>query len=317
MANGCSAAPLPGMVLSARQQVARVVAQVALARDTWRLRLHCPDIARQAVPGQFFMIRQPGVINPLLGRPFALYDTWLDEAGEPAGIDVVYLVVGKMTRLMSGWDQGEPVEIWGPLGNGFPPLDCDHLILVAGGIGYTPFLAVAREALGKRRYSQAVHRQNSSSNGMPSTAEETARAPSPIAPAKIDFCYGVRSVEYLADRSDFQALGIEPHIATDDGSFGHRGFVTELLAGILERKSAATAGRTAIYCCGPEPMMHGTAELAAKHGVSCWLSLETPMACGFGACFSCVTRVKLPEGGWDYRRVCVEGPIFRSAELAW
>ena len=72
---------------------------------------------------------------------------------------------------------------------------------------------------------------------------------------------------------------------------------------------------TAIYCCGPEPMMHAVSRLAAQHSVPCWLSLETPMACGFGACFSCVTRVKLPEGGWDYRRTCIEGPIFPADQL--
>jgi dihydroorotate dehydrogenase electron transfer subunit len=64
-------------------------------------------------------------------------------------------------------------------------------------------------------------------------------------------------------------------------------------------------------------MMHAVAQLAERHGVPCWLSLETPMACGFGACFSCVTRVKQSDGGWDYRRVCVEGPIFEAASLAW
>lgn len=316
MPEACSASLLPGMVSTARQHIATVVEQRPMARDTWRLRLHCPEIARQSVPGQFFMIRQPGVTNPLLGRPFALYDTYLDAAGAPAGIDVVYLVVGKMTGLMSSWRAGDHAEIWGPLGNGFPLPRCLRLILVAGGIGNTPFLAAAREAIGGRTYS-------------------TSRSIAPLDPAAVTFCYGVRSAGYLAGLADFQSLQIDLRLATDDGSCGHHGFVTDLVAEILVREAPAGAARgddavsrtqhgdaaprvpLAIYCCGPEPMMHAVAELAARHRVPCWLSLETPMACGFGACFSCVARVKQPDGGWDYRRVCVEGPVFPAAELAW
>ena len=148
----CSHHPLPGLVPTARQAIVRVVEQVQLARDTYRLRLEAPELARNVVPGQFFMIRSPGGTNPLLGRPFALYDTWLDRDGNPAGIDVAYLVVGKMTGLMASWTPGDRVEVWGPLGNGFPIAIASRLLLVAGGIGNTPFPAVAREGLGLRSY---------------------------------------------------------------------------------------------------------------------------------------------------------------------
>jgi dihydroorotate dehydrogenase electron transfer subunit len=252
------------------------------------------------MPGQFFMIRSPGVTNPLLGRPFALYDTWLDREGNPAGIDVVYLVVGKMTGLMASWMPGDRVEVWGPLGNGFPLIQASRLLLVAGGIGNTPFPAVAREALGLRRYG--------------------GRAVSdPLSPGRIAFCYGVRSSEYFSGMEDFALLGIDTRLATDDGSRGHKGFVTDLVAKMIEVQipnEDPDSEKTHIYCCGPEPMMHAVAKLAARHGIPCWLSLETPMACGFGACFSCVTRVKQPDGGWDYRRTCVEGPIFPAEQLA-
>jgi dihydroorotate dehydrogenase electron transfer subunit len=272
-----------------------VIEQVRLARDTYRLRLESPELARDVVPGQFFMIRAPGVTNPLLGRPFALYDTWLDGAGSPAGIDVAYLVVGKMTGLMASWNAGDRVEIWGPLGNGFPLPGASRLVLVAGGIGNTPFPAVAREALGLRRY------------GGRSIADA-------LAPERVRFCYGVRSADYLAGLGDFTALGIDVRLATDDGSRGHKGFVTDLAAELLAGES--DGGAAYVYCCGPEPMMHAVARLAARHQARCWLSLETPMACGFGACFSCVTKVKLSDGTWDYRRTCVEGPVFPAELLA-
>ena len=292
--DSCSHTSLPGLVPTARQMIVPVVEQVRLARDTYRLRLAAPELAREVVPGQFFMIRAPGVINPLLGRPFALYDVWLDRSGNPAGIDIAYLVVGKMTGLMATWTPGELVEVWGPLGNGFPMADCGRLLLVAGGIGNTPFLAVAREALGLRRYGRRA----------PATA---------LACDQVTFCYGVRSAEYLAGLEDFEALNVETRLATDDGSRGHKGYVTELVAEVLKDCPAAN---TRIYCCGPEPMMHAVAKLAAGHDVRCWLSLETPMACGFGACFSCVTRVKQPDCEWDYRRTCVEGPVFPAEQLA-
>ena len=291
----CSHPPLPGMVATARQTTAPVVEQVQLARDTFRLRIAAPELAAQVVPGQFFMIRSPGTTNPLLGRPFALYDVWRDSSGESAGIDVAYLVVGKMTRLMSTWNPGDQVELWGPLGNGFPIPECERLLLVAGGIGNTPFPAVASEAIGRVRYGDRS-------------------VSKPLAADRVSFCYGVRSAEYLAGLDDFSRLGIDVRLATDDGSRGRKGFVTDLVAEILQTEGSAGCR---IYCCGPEPMMHAVAKLAARHSVSCWLSLETPMACGFGACFSCVTKVKQPDGDWDYRRTCVEGPIFPAEQLAF
>jgi dihydroorotate dehydrogenase electron transfer subunit len=305
MTRNGAATILPGLVADARQQIVDVVANERLARDTYRLRLAAPEMARQVVPGQFFMIRVPGVTDPLLARPFALYDTWLDQSGHPAGIDVVFLVVGKMTGLMRFLRAGDRVELWGPLGNGFPPVDARRLLMVAGGIGNTPFLAVARASLGLRSYG---------------TRNVAPR--SPLEAGAIKFCYGARSADYFSGLDDFSSLGIDLRLATDDGSRGHKGFVTDLVARWLDAlpevgSPAAEPVRAAVYCCGPEPMMRAVARLAAPREVPCWLSLETPMACGFGACFSCVVRVRVDgeNPGWDYRRVCVEGPVFRSTDL--
>lgn len=283
---------LCGLVPTAVQLVAKVVEQERMARDTFRLRIECPEIAAQIVPGQFFMIRAFGETDPLLGRPFALYDTY-EENGQPAGIDFGYVVIGKLTSLMSRWTPGTNVEIWGPLGNGFPAPDGGHLMMVAGGIGQTPFLAVSREALGTKRYGKPDQRRVQR-------------------PSKLTLCYGVRSKEYLAGVDEFQMEGLDVRISTDDGSHGHHGFVTDLLKESLSSESRPDR----VYCCGPEPMMHATAKICAQHNVRCWLSLESPMACGFGICFSCVVPVKTPDGEWDYRRSCVEGPVFEAECLA-
>ncbi len=285
-----SYAPLPGMNASAVQQIATVVEQERMARDTYRIRLRCPELAQQIVPGQFFMVRAAGESETILGRPFALYDVY-EENGSVAGVDFGFVIVGKLTSQMPHWQVGDEAVVWGPLGNGFPVPDCERLVLVAGGIGQTPFLAVAREALGLRKYG---------------------RPPRMLSrlPKEVTLCYGVRSGEWLAGLNDFTLPGLDVRVSTDDGTFGHHGFVTELLAGEL-----TPHGPDHVYCCGPEPMMHAVARLCAAANVPCWLSLESPMACGFGACFSCVTRVRTDGESWDYRRTCVEGPVFEAAKL--
>lgn len=275
------------------QRVVEVAEHVQLARDTYRIRLCSPALAEQITPGQFVMLRLPGRDDPLLGRPFALYDTWLED-GRPQGVDIVYLVIGKMTRQLARCRPGDAVELWGPLGNGFSAAPVEHLILVAGGIGQTPFLALGREFLGLRQYGSPPRR---------------------VASAKqVTLCYGARSADYLAGVDDFRDVGMEVRISTDDGSAGRHGFVTDLLAEMLP---TVAVEKTRVACCGPEPMMERVAEQCLAANVPCQASLETPMACGIGICFSCVAKVRQADGEWDYKRTCVEGPVFDAEKLVW
>jgi len=264
---------------------------VPLARDTYRVRFACPEIARRILPGQFVMLRLAGCNDPLLGRPLALYDVVADAHGRPAGLDIVYVAVGKMTRLLATLRPGALMEVWGPLGNGFPPTAGEHLVMVAGGIGQTPFLALAREYLDLRAY------------GEPPRQVPRAR--------KVTLCYGTRSGAYLAGVADFERLGVDVRLSTDDGSVGHQGLVTELIRPAV----AASSGRCRIVCCGPEPMLAATAQIARQLGLPCQVSLESPMACGIGICFSCVAKIRDASGAWDYRRTCVEGPVFEAEEV--
>jgi dihydroorotate dehydrogenase electron transfer subunit len=282
--------PTPPTCPTVFHQIVPVIENVPLARATYRIRLNSPDLARAIRPGQFVMVRAPHRIDPLLGRPFALYDTVLSASGQPQAIDIVYLVVGKLTGLLATFRAGEGVELWGPLGNGFPnlsPDQCDHVGLVAGGIGQTPFLAHVRELLGARGYGGNAARRQAK---------------------QVSLYYGVRTADLAAGVEDFRAAGASVHLASDEGSIGYKGCVTRLLE--TQRPPQRLFG------CGPEPMMRALAALAKRWNVPCDLSLETPMACGLGICFSCVTKVRT-EDGWDYRRVCVDGPIFDAASLAW
>jgi dihydroorotate dehydrogenase electron transfer subunit len=183
---------------SAVQQRVSIADNVRLACDTFRVRFWCVPIAGRIVPGQFLMVRLAGANDPLIGRAFAFYDTVRDEDGELTGIDIVYLAKGKFTRRLADMVPGQQLDVWGPLGNGFSVEPVEHLIMVAGGIGQTPFLALASEFLGHRQYGtppRHVVRSN-----------------------KVTLCYGARTADMLAGVEDFQRLGVDVRLATDDGS---------------------------------------------------------------------------------------------------
>ncbi len=277
----------------ALQRSVVVEENVQLASDTYRVRFHCPDIARRIVPGQFLMLRLSDINDPLIGRPLALYDTVLSESQDPTGIDVVYLVKGKFTSRLARCLPGQTMDVWGPLGNGFPAEPVDHLIMVAGGIGQTPFLALGQEYLGRRRYGDP---------------------PREVTPsAKVTLCYGARTADLLAGVEDFERIGLDARLCTEDGSRGHHGIVTDLLEQVLAEGESPRR----IVCCGPERMMEAVAGIAAASGTPCEVSLETPMACGIGICFTCVAKIKDASGDWDYRRTCVEGPVFDATRVEW
>lgn len=271
----------------------RIEQQKLIAKDTWQLTVRAPNLACRAIPGQFFMVRIAGQNDPLIGRALAMYEMHRNADGQPDGISVVYTVKGKFTQALARKSVGEAVELWGPLGNSFTQTPTDHLILVAGGVGQTPMLTLASAALGVARYGEL--------------GEGKAFA------KKVTLCYGARSREYLAGLDDFEKVCSEVRVATDDGSLGHRGLVTEVLKEVL----SASGPNCRVACCGPEPMMQAVSQVAGSFGVGCEVSLETPMACGIGICFTCVAKVKQSDGQWDYQRTCVEGPIFASEQIVW
>ena len=228
---------------SAQNVAATVIENARLARDTYRMRVDAAGIGRRILPGQFLMVRVAGFDDPMLGRAFAVYDVARDASGDAIGVDFVYLVHGKMTTAFARCQPGQQVELWGPLGNGFTPANVDHLIMVAGGIGQTPFLALGKEALGKQSY------------GDPARSAPTVQ--------NATLCYGVRTADLLAGADDFRAAGLDLRVASDDGSVGHHGLVTDLLREALDE----TAGqRRQVVCCGPEPMMQAVAEICAEAG---------------------------------------------------
>lgn len=268
-----------------------IVELTQVAEGTYRVRLACPEIARKYIPGQFVMVRVAGAVDPLIGRALAIFDRYAAADGSWEGIDVIFVAKGKFTSAVARMQVGRKLELWGPLGNGFSNEPVDHLILVAGGVGETPMLSYGQEALGKQRFGA------NRSHGYAK---------------RVTLCYGARTSKYLACIEQFEKSGIDVVVSTDDGSRGHRQQVTASLRQVLDR----SVDSCRIACCGPEPMMHAVSLIAEELGVPCQVSLETPMACGIGICFTCVAKIR-DEQGWDYKRTCVEGPIFDACSIDW
>ncbi len=243
------------------------------------MKLKAPGIAGDAHPGQFLMLSCSPHPDPLLRRPFAVHDVWLEEdpSGKPAGVLVLYEVVGRGTAMLSQMRAGQNISVVGPLGRGFAICETARALLVAGAVGVAPlaFLARALESKGCR----------------------------------VTAMLGARTKDLLY-AGEFPNAG-ETILATDDGSAGLRGPVTGALEAALDDDCADVT----VYAAGPTPMLRRVADLAAFYGVSCQLSLEAFMACGIGACNGCVVRALGEDGEPAYLRVCKEGPVFNSRRI--
>jgi len=254
--------------------MASILENKKLLPDFYRMKLAAPQIAMTAVPGQFVMIRTSSTLDPLLRRPISLHRINKDEGT----IELVYQVLGKGTTLLSQIDQCE-LEVMGPLGKGFTwQQNFKRTAIVGGGCGIAPLLALAEEIV---EMGQEVH-----------------------------VLLGAQTKEKLLNESDFRELGCKVQVATDDGSSGKKGFVTELLAELMD-----TVDLDQVYCCGPLPMTRGIIKLAEENKISCQVSIEERMACGIGACLGCVCQVRNDDGTIGYKRVCHEGPVFDAGEL--
>jgi dihydroorotate dehydrogenase electron transfer subunit len=262
-----------------------VLRNVDLGRGNWLLEFEAGDVALAMRPAQFFMIGVPGS-DVLLRRPFSvcgLPGTFAD--GRPGAVQVLYRVYGRGTKLLASLRTGASLHVLGPLGCGFtfPRAKDAKIVLVAGGIGCAPFPAFLTEL------------------------EHNGRSATLI--------YGARGAGELPLLDWFRERCDAVIVTTDDGSLGTRGMVTAPLQAML---AGEDRDKLHLYVCGPSPMLKAVASLALAAGVACDLSLEAPMACGFGVCLGCVVPThEQVEGAVSYERVCVEGPVMAAARLAW
>jgi dihydroorotate dehydrogenase electron transfer subunit len=243
------------------------------------MKLRAPEIASRAHPGQFVMLRVSDAPDPLLRRPFSIHDVWFEsgDTDAPAGILLLYHVVGAGTEMMAEMKTSGSVSVTGPLGIGFSACTTSKALLVAGGVGIAPLRFLGRNL------SECVQR--------------TA------------LLAGARTSDEI-HTAGFEANG-EVTLTTDDGSKGIRGPVTVALEAALEEDP----NDVTVYACGPKGMIARVKDLVDLYNVPCEVSLEAFMACGIGACYGCVVRATDRDGEPSYLRVCKEGPVFDSRRL--
>jgi len=261
-----------------------VVANTRLSADYNVLALAAPDIAAAATPGQFVMVKAAAGNDPLLRRPFSLFEVLRDAEGRATGLSILVKRIGPSTRLLYDARVGDTVACLGPLGQPFTLLDPPaEGWMVAGGVGLAPFWTLA-EAL-------------------------VARG------VKTTLFYGARKGEELFYLDYFRRLRVELVLTTEDGSVGEKGRVIAP----LERRLASHPSDQAItlYACGPEGMLEATAHTAAKYERHCEVSVERIMGCGMGGCYSCIVPMKSATGGFHHVRSCMAGPVLDAAQIVW
>ncbi|MBI2867920.1 MAG: dihydroorotate dehydrogenase electron transfer subunit [Chloroflexi bacterium] len=261
-----------------------VLSNVEVAEDTYVMWFDAPPVAREGAPGQFIMVRCGGhETRLLLRRPMSLYRFGRDAqalGGEPVSVapdavSILYEVVGKGTRWLSGRKPGDRVNIIGPLGNGFTqPLAARKLLVVFGGIGIGGVMSLVDKALREGR--------------------------------EVRLLYGARTAKKLAPLP-YDASRALVQCATDDGTAGHRGRVTDLIDGHI-------GWADAVFACGPTPMFASMARRWKERGwkTPCEALLEARMGCGLGACYACSI-----ETAAGYKRVCTYGPKYDLRELVF
>ena len=263
--------------------VAEVISNVHLSSDYNVLALSAPQIAEHALPGQFVMVKAADRLEPLLRRPFSVFEV-LEERGTIVGFSLLSKRIGPSTTLIYDAKSGDRIQCLGPLGRPFAPVAApDEAWLVAGGVGLAPFATLAQVL----------------------RARDT----------RVRLYYGARRGAELFYLDMFEQMGVELVLTTEDGSRGERGRVTIPLERDLKARPA-DAG-VMLYACGPEPMLAAVARLAAAHGRPSQVSVERVMGCGLGGCYSCVVPVKHGNEESNLVRSCISGPVFDGAELVW
>lgn len=238
-----------------------------------------PKIADDCLPGQFLNVKIGGNPELLLRRPFSIH-----RVSGPK-VEILYEVVGKGTQALSAQKAGEYLDVIGPLGNGFrlPAAISRPPVIVAGGMGVAPLIFLSEKLTECK--ARSVKR-------------------------KILVFIGAKAKNGILCAKDFKELGCEVKIATDDGSRGFKGKVTELLKDFITHYTSNITPE--IYACGPRPMLQEAGRIAAYSGIPAQVSLEEHMACGIGACLGCIVQTKQGQ-----KRACKDGPVFNAEEIIW
>ncbi len=251
-----------------KHSIARVIENVKIAKDIYQMKLTVSaDSFKFLRPGQFLHAKVPGAGDLLLRRPISVND-YSEKEG---WVQIAYLVIGGGTRQFSLLREGDTLDILFPLGNSFKlGEDQKKVMLVGGGIGVAPLLTVMRY-YPDREYTALL---------------------------------GYRSREYMYQADAF-GESAQVFVTTDNGTYGHQGFATDLVAGRIAENRPDV-----ILACGPTCFFRSLKKEIEGAGIPAYASLEQRMGCGTGGCSVCVCSI-----GGENRRICVEGPVFDLAEV--
>ena len=254
-----------------------ILSNEEVAEAHYLLRCECAEIAQHARPGQFVHVMVSQDTGMLLRRPFTIYTVDGHE------MTMLYQIIGEGTKRLSEMPTGASLQVLGPLGNTFNlTTKPEPAILVGGGAGIASLMLLAA----------ALRENDIQTFGLVGAQHHTR----------------------LLSVSDLESIGIAVRIATDDGSIGHHGYVTDVLADLL---SETKWQRPTIYACGPHGMLAAVTKIAADFEVSAQIAMENRMGCAMGVCLGCVCPVRIDANCVEYQRVCTEGPVFNATDIAW
>lgn len=235
-----------------------------------------PRMAAELQPGQFVHVRIPALESSALRRPFSVFNA------DDGQVTVLYKTVGRGTAALNAVRPGDEINIMGPLGHGFP-LKCEgEALLVGGGYGVAPLYFLAKRLLA-----------------------------SGFDAGRVQVFVGGRTKSDLLALDRFAALNVKVSTATNDGSDGVKGLVTDPLDDVLA-DLRSTGGKFELFACGPDPMLKAVAMRATGTGSRGWISMDRHMVCGVGACYACIQKTVRGNS-----RCCIEGPVFAASDLVW
>lgn len=264
-----------------------ILSNVFLKERRLLLELAVSACFRTASPGQFLHVRAEDSCDPLLRRPLSIHDIVAPRKKSSLVIRILYEVVGKGTALLSEKKPFSEIDCLGPLGKGFDLQKIkksENIYIVAGGMGVAPLFFLARKLTegGRRRAGDR----------------------------KIIVLIGAKTKQGILREKEFKDLGCDVRVATEDGSKGFKGRVTDLLNSLLP---STTDHRLSTLCaCGPKPMLAALSSIAERNAMPAQVSCEEFMGCGLGACLGCVIRTTS-----GYQRICHDGPVFDAQEIIW
>lgn len=255
----------------------KIVSVETLAEGIVKMVIHSPYTVENAKPGQFVNIKCQEGLDAFLRRPISICE--LDKTAQT--VTIVFQVKGKGTKFLAEKKPGDVLDMIAPLGWGVFDLAQHNkkVAIVGGGIGVFPLYELAKQLKGVSASTTTI--------------------------------LGFRNKDLVVMEPEFAGVSNQLLIATDDGSYGIKGFTTDLLEQEIQEK-----GVEQIFACGPMPMLKRIAAIADRYGISCQVSLEERMGCGIGACLVCACKTTHGDE-WEHSHVCYNGPVFDSKEVVF